>query len=569
MLAQKPGRFSSRSVAGTLAGQVLNGQVMHLRGLDGIEQSQGLPQGAKNLLLMHVRKLAAGESDHYIVNPQLAAQWIQAHPNLANVKAPEVSSSSHTGCNSFSWHCVQESAAHAAEEASRQAEKLREQAQADWNHITGELNHDLNMAEGCFVDHTISLGQIPVKFSITPQFPLNFEKDGKTTVAGGTASGSVKGNLTVGLPISPDFNAQLDLFYIPCLPFVVRPKAISANGTMTVGARFTASVKATGKFKTTFTIPPTGGPQIPIEVIPIVIAGVPVAEMDVSAYFEGTVDVDADGSLTSQFQLDAPHTTQFDFSCSGKECHLNAHNVPTPTTTTESVQVQGRIHVKPGIYIALQLDFDVDALSARAGPQPRLVGELAGCAYGSATQSTAAATTTQSYNALAGDLDWEIDLRAEVLIARQRIGNSYVKKIYPSRADQGHLWFQDLVQSGSTALFAGVDGPAQASAGKVTLYKVKPHPCYLYTDTIHYNLAWTGGATPAATPGCTWQAGGGTCSGDPKKDTAINLTWPSAGQYTLTVTPMRDDHGRVFKEPPTQLNVNVQAASATSPPGNQ
>jgi hypothetical protein len=561
---QKAGRWDSRSVAGAVAGRAGGSEVIHLRGVDGIEQAQGIPEGARNLLLMHVRTLAPGESNHYIVNRQLAEEWIKTHPVPPSVK-PSDSGGGHTGCNSFSWHCAQEAGQHAVDEASRQAEELRKKATDEWNHVGHELTHDWNMAEGCFADHKLGPVNIPVQFKVTPQFPLSLEESGKQGLgAGGSASGNVKGTLTVGIPITSDFQSQLDLFYIPCLPFAIRPRSISGDGTMTVGGMLKASVTATGQFRKTFTIPPTGGPKIPVEVIPIVIAGVPVAEVDVSVYIEGTVDVGGEGQLDGHFSLNAPHKTAFNFTCSGKGCGANAHNVPVPTTTTEDVQLKGRVHVKPGIYTALQLDFDFDALSARAGPLPYLYGEVAGCTFASATQSTAAPTTTQQFYALAGDLDWGIDLRAEALVGGKKIGNSFVTRLM--RPD--HLWFQDLVQSGSTALTASVEGLMQPSAGKPAAYKLKMHPCYPYAEAVEYHLTWTGGATPVPVLGCTWQASQGSCWADPKKDAAINLTWPSTGQYTLTVAAARDKHNRVFKEPPTQVNINVQAGGA-APPAQQ
>ncbi|HLB88295.1 MAG TPA: hypothetical protein VJK29_11640 [Terriglobales bacterium] len=560
---QQVGRWSSRSGVGAGAGLGRAGgnEIIHLRGVDGIERAQRIPEGARNLLLMHVRTLPPGESNHYIVNRQLAEEWIKAHPVPPSVK-PSDTGGGHTGCNSFSWHCAQEAGQHAVDEASRQAEELRKKATGEWNHVGHELTHDWNMAEGCFADHPLHLADVPVQFSLPNEIPLPFKEVGQTKVGvgGGTgsASGKVRGTVTIGIPVASDFKAKVDLFYIPCLPFAIRPRSISADGTMTVGATLKASVTAPGQFTELFKFPPTGALRIPVYVIPIVIDGVPVAELDVSLFLEGTVKVDGDGQVDAHFKLNAPHKTAFNFDCSGKGCSGQGHTVPVPTTTSEDVQVKGRVRVKPAIYTALQLDFDIDALSARAGPQPFLLGEVAGCEYGAAQQSTAAPTTTQEFHALAGDLDWGVDLRGEAFIAEKEVG----KPLSTPLVKDQHLWFQDLVQSGSTALTPSVEGMGQASAGKPAGYKLKMHPCYLYTDAVEYQIAWTGGAAPAPVQGCTWQAGQGTCWADPKKDTAIYLVWPSGGQYTITVAVAHDKHKRVFKEPPTQVSINVQAGGA-------
>jgi hypothetical protein len=536
--------------------------VIHLRGLDGIEQAQGLPQGARDLLAMHVRTLPPGESNHYIVNKQLADEWIRTHPVPPSAKPR--SSDSHAGCHSFSWHCAGEAAQHAAAEGSRQAEELRRKSTEDWRRAAKEVAHQWKMAESCFADHTLQVSDIPVQFSIAPEFPLSFEQHGKRPLGreSGSASGSVKGTLAVGVPVAADFRARVELFYLPCLPFAVRPKSLGANGTMTVGSRLTASASATGRFSTLFTIPPTGGPLIPVEVIPIVIAGVPVAEVDVSVYLDGTVAVEGEGALDGHFKLDAPHRTAFDFECSGRGCRLRSHNIPVPTVTSEDVRVKGRIQVKPAIYAALQLDFDYDALSARAGPQPYLLAELAGCTYASAIESPGAVSTAQEWHALTADLDWAIELRAEALVATRRMGNPLLVQLMKPE----HLWFKDLVASGSTALALGVDGLRQVPVGQPAAYRLKTRPCYPYTDAVEYRLSWTGRAVPTPVSGCTWQSGHGTCRSDPRHEATIHLSWPSAGQYQLTVAPVKDAHGRVFSPNPTQVDVDVQAGGSSGSP---
>jgi len=50
----------------------------------------------------------------------------------------------------------------------------------------------------------------------------------------------------------------------------------------------------------------------------------------------------------------------------------------------------------------------------------------------------------------------------------------------------------------------------------------------------------------------------GDCKGDPMKNTMLDLSWPAAGSYNLTVTPVRDKHGRVFPDRSKQVNVTVQ-----------
>lgn len=554
-----------------------NGNIARLNGRDAIRAAQGLPEGAKDLLILHARTLEPGESQHYIVNRQLAEEWMRAHPAPADAKvlakkSEKKSSACHgVSTRSISTNCAKEAAKHAEDEVTRQWRK-------EWTHVSEEYAHDLHMAEDCLADKTLRpVSDVPVRFSLPLEFPISAEKGGKSKNSHGSASGTVKGTVTVGVPLAADFKASVELFYIPCLPFAIRPKSLSATGDMTVSARLGASLNATGQFDELFTIPPTGGPKIPIEVIPIVIAGVPVAEMDVSVYLDGTVEIGGDGSLDGHFLLNAPYKTAFDFNCSGKSCGLNHHNIPVPTTTSEDAQLKGQVHVKPAIYAALQLDFDWDALSARAGPQPYLWGQLNGCTAAAASQSTNGQSSAREQYALVADLDWAIELRAEALVAGKKVAERLVK--VPGFRDRKHIWYGDLAPPGpDNAMSPGVAGATQVAAGQAARFALRMRQCYPYTDEVQYRVTWSGGATGSSNPAaaragpaliatreapsaanfpCVWQAGQAMCWGDPRKDMVLNLAWPAPGQYTLTVAPLGDRHSRKFQEQSTQLSVDV------------
>jgi hypothetical protein len=303
---------------------------------------------------------------------------------------------------------------------------------------------------------------------------------------------------------------------------------------------------------------------IPIQIFPIVIGGVPVAEMDVSAYIEGEIEVGAEGRSQGSFQIKNSNPTQFGFSCSGRGCSPGARRggKPSSTTTNESAQIQGTVSVKPAIYTALQLDFNYEALSARAGPQPYLLGTAAGCAAAAGSQTAGGASSSQENHVLSADLDWGLELRAEALVLGKIVGNSYRTRLM----DDKHLWFRDMAPGGSNALVAIVQSAGPAAAGKRADHTVRMPSCYPYTNRVKYQVSWTGGATPAPeaagkSPVCSWNAaqGSGTCSFAPKNDLVIGLVWPAAGNYTLTVTPVGDVHDRVFAPAPkpTQLNVRV------------
>jgi hypothetical protein len=544
-------RSDSRQVVGMIGGKRTTGTVLHMRGKTAVDQNTSLPDGAKRLLQMAVRTVPLGESDHYIVNVQLAQDWVKAHPVPEYVKpAPDEAVS---GCNN--WYDSFDCAAQAATDEWR---RNWDKAVKEWDHVTGELTHDWGMAQGCFADHTLPLPDIPVQFSIAPQMTVHLEASGSQGLgAGGSASGTVQGTVGLGFPIQSDVRSQLDLFYIPCLPFVIRPKSLAGVGTLTVGETLKGSVSATGKFDKTFTIPPTGGPQIPIEVIPIVIGGVPVAELDISAYIEGNIEVGGKGSAEGHFEIDNPHKAAFDFNCSGNGCKANSHGIPDPTTATEGASIQGQVFVKPSIYTALQLDFDVDALTARVGPQPYLLGTASGCAAVAGAQTIGGGSSSQENHLLVGDLDWGVELRAEALVVRKVIGQPFIHSVTGDK----HLWFRDLAPGGSNALVAEVNGGA-AIAGRAASYKVRLPSCYPFTNPVLYRLTWTGNATPTNASQCTWQAGQGTCTFDPTKDLVIGFTWPASGSYSLTVVAVSDDHHRVFAPAPAPTQITVTVAPA-------
>jgi hypothetical protein len=536
-------------------GKTSTATVLHLRGLDGIEKAPGLPDGARRLLEMHVRTLPAGESDHYIVNVAMAEEFIRAHPVPPDVK-PADSGDDHSGCDKWTMHCAAEVAAHIADQTSEQFEKLRQDAVKAWDHATGEVAHQWNAAEGCFADKKLPLPPVPVQFQITPSMSLHLEQSGSKDVGGGSASGTVQGTVTLGFPMQSDFHVQGDLFYIPCLPFVIRPRSVSGAGLLTIGEQLKTTVSATGKFDKVFTIPPSGGPVIPIEVIPIMIGDVPVAEVDISAYIEGNIEVGGQGAAEGHFEVTNPHKAAFDFACSGGGCNANSKGMPDPTTAEEGASIKGSVFVRPDIFTALQVDFDYDALGARAGPQPYLLGTASGCAAVAAGQTVGGPATSSENHALTADLDWGVDLRAEALVGGQRVGNKYQHSFTGDK----HLWFRDLAPGGSNALVAAVDAVGTPSAGKPSAHKVRMPSCYPYTNPVRYHVVWTGGATPGATPACQWQIGQGMCTADPTKDLLISLTWPSAGGYSLSVVAVSDNHQRTFTPPPppTQVLVTVK-----------
>ena len=563
-------RFENVSVATTVNGRSMTKQMMVLNGRQGLE-SAPIRDDARRLLEMHVRKLNLGESTVYFFDPEVAEQWLQSHAAVPPEMGPqEEEEEDDDDCGELSINGITdcEGAGELAEEVGdnleAEYERARERAEDWWEDSTDELADLWDEAQNCFSDHILPGGTVPVRFDITPTMTVSLSQSGSR----GSASGTVSGSVGLGIPMDGDLQAKVDFFYIPCLPFVVRPRSITVTGDLTVGEQLAINATASGAFNKTYTIPPTGGPRIPIQVIPIVIGGVPVAVIDVSAYIEGEVEVAATGSATGTITLSNEHTTTLDFTCSGQGCKTGSGAAPTastPVTTTETVQVQGKVSAKPGIYTALMLTLNVNVLGARLGPQPYLLGTAAGCGFATATQTNGGDSTGEQNAALIADLDWGADFRAEALVGGKVVGSSYRQPI--TKASDNHVWFKDLLPGGSSALRAAIAGPAEAATGQATAYKLRMPTCYPYEEDAKYRVTWTGGATPSAVPAdaCEWEAGSGECEFDPLRDLELRFAWPAEGSYALTAALIGDEH-QTFSPalPATEMAVAVAGAAATT-----
>ena len=546
-------RYDQREVTATANGQAVKGTILHLRGLDGIQQAQAqglIPKSVGDILSMHVRALPAGQSDHYLVNPDLAQAWSKTHPEppLAAGKATD----NHEGCSAYSMHCLGEDVEH----AEGQVDQLRAQAQQEWQHMVGQAAQLYGESTACFEESNKTLAKVPIEFDEPFQANAPFSDSGKS----GSFSGTVSGKIGLGFPVKTNLMTDVSVFYVECLPFMIRPRGVDGDGSVTAGTTFSAEVTATGKFEQNFPIYSTT-PPIPIQVLPIIVAGVPLAEVDVSAYIEADVLVSVVATAEASYQVEHTHTINLQFSCDGGGCDGHETQGPTQTTTAKSAEIKGQATVTPSVYTALQFDFDFDALSARAGPKPALVAQVNGCAYVGEKTVSGGPSTTQHSQCLVADLDWKTDFVSQVLIGGKSVA-SQTNSLVGAR----HIVFDDLLPGGSTALIAGVTQVASPAAGQPVYFKVQMPQCYPYTDKIQYQVAWTGGGSGVPDPSaCTWDnaTGTGTCFADPTKQVEIGFQWP-AGSHSLTVTPVHDQHPRDFKVALNPVSVDVGAGGVTA-----
>jgi hypothetical protein len=550
-------QFETVSVAARVNGRSVNRQLTVLNGREGIDNAP-IREDARRLLAMHVRKLNLSDSTVYFFDPQVADQWLATHEVPPEVKPKDEEKEDDSECGKVSINGIVDCGEDAVDAVEDEYERARDRAQNWWDDSTEDLAEQWDEALNCFTDHVLPGGTVPVRFDIEPAMAVSLSQSGSR----GGASGNVTGTIGLGVPMDGDLQAKVDFFYIPCLPFVVRPRSITVTGDLTVGEVLGIQATATGEFNQRYTIPPTGGPRIPIQVIPIIIGGVPVAIIDVSAYIEGEIEVSANGSVVGTATLSNEHKTTFDFTCDGNGCETGSRGEPTsstPVTTTQAVQIEGKVTAKPGIYTALMFTLNVNVLGARLGPQPFLEGTAVGCGAATATQTDGVQTAGDQNAALAADLDWGVDFRAEALAGGKVVGNSYRREI----TGENHIWFKDLIPGGSSALHAAIAGPAEAATGQATAYKVSLPSCYPYDEDAKYRVTWTGEATPSSTPAsaCDWQAGRGDCRGDPAHELDLRLAWSAPGNYAVTAALIGDEHRTFDPAPPgTELAVAVTGA---------
>jgi hypothetical protein len=367
-----------RRLAITQEGQTKNLDVVHLRGIEGIEASD-LPDEVKHLLVTHARLLPPDEAAHYVVNRAEVIEWAKTHPAAQTVKAKK----KRHRCHSISMNCAKQAAKHAEHEAERQAQALRKNAQEEWDHVVKEVGHDLKMTEDalrkCFADHTLSSG--PKK--IHARVPL---RTGKFSREIGSGPNVLKGAATMGLLVDLEADAEVEAFIIPCaavaFPLWVRPKSVALkNGTLKLTSRVDVELDGRGKLRHDFDIPfpATSGYVLPPMVI--LVGAVPV-ELDIALEFEGKVAIDADGALQFKVLAEDEQITPLNFICDGHGCRrLHEGTVaaaPRKTPPQVVLNAQGRVTVRPSLYSALRLDVNFGAFSARVGPEVYLVADFQG-----------------------------------------------------------------------------------------------------------------------------------------------------------------------------------------------
>ncbi len=462
---QRSAQWESRRLSTTVDGKPTDVEVIHLRGIEGIEAAD-IPESAKAFFLTHAKTLPPDEVAHYVVNKKQIEEWAKTHPMPETLKKKKETHRKR-GCHSISMKCARKGVEHVSKEVSKQAEALRKEARDEWKDISRELGRGLKMTEGalleCFRDHTISSGPIRIgSLTIPPKIrfagPLATGKDGK-----------VDGRANISFPIRLDeVTVEVKAFVIPCavtvpaLPIFVRPKSVSLEGVLTVDSTLDLELNAKGRL--TKEIPLIQRTEVNLFTTVIFIHAVPV-ELDLGIEFEGQVVIKTDGALHATFCDVRKRKIRLDFDCNGKGCSGSPRDLPVDFTPIRDLQVaaQGHASIRPAVFTAVSLDVNFGALGARVGPEFYVSAEVQGAAR-AGSSGTPPASPAVTAAGLTANLYAGVDMRYLVDFLQPEFapGVSPVKSL-ESRA---HLWKDSLLSKsvGSPSAAAQPSKPGSASA---------------------------------------------------------------------------------------------------------
>ena len=295
-------------------GKPIQVDYFRLRGIDGIQKAEGLPQAVRDALLAHASQTSAcgvaprfstplppvkgalpnsrvpskslaaamkqgsvspapqascGEIPLYVVNKQAAEEWAKTHTPLPKTLSPlprtpgQPEKLKPRGAAGLTGRVrvlptaysldsqlpqiptaddIQKAGQHAIDEGKRQGQKIIDQgkqfvenpgqtASAWAEHWKKEATNDWEKMEDCWTDHTISLTQ-PLEASPI----IGFMADLASLKVG-------QGRVNFQVPIKIRAQAEVSLFYIPCmaiagavtgmpigdLPFVLRPRNLAVG----------------------------------------------------------------------------------------------------------------------------------------------------------------------------------------------------------------------------------------------------------------------------------------------------------------------------------------------------
>lgn len=221
-----------------------------------------------------------------------------------------------------------------------------------------------------------------------------------------------------------------------------------------------------------------------------------------------------------------------DYYCTSSGC--NGYN--TLDTTDLGSQpltagISGRF--QPSIYVQVALRgylYDEGVAYAQVGVRPYLHGDFWGY-YGNNCGDADGDGYFETVDALTLDLDWQLLITAQ---ADTFLTSQWRRTLWTS--PRWHVGFWDLLGgNGSDALSPMLIGPATVPVNASQTYGARMRGCWPYADNVSYTLDWGDGSNQSL-------------YGAPATAANASHAWSQTGTPQLSLTAVRDDHGRRFNK---------------------
>ena len=377
-------------------------------------------------------------------------------------------------------------------------------------------------------------------FHYVPSFsnshPIGGSDSGFTGTVTLSANGQIDGKGEAKISLK-----RTHIFWV-CVPYGVKFRSAHVSGSVLLndGATLSGTISYSNpKPRVWMIAKPTlwsaffmAGP-IPVYVI---------FSLPISAGFDkGGIKASVTGSVTYNGGQNIFGT--LDYTCTSSDC-TGTSSLQTTNSGNQPITASISGRFQPALYAEVALRgalYDDSFAYAQAGVRPYLLGDLWGY-YGNNCGANLAGNF-DTVDALTFDLDWQLRVTAS---ADTFLTNPWQKDLWKSSL--WHVGFWDLLGgAGSHAITPMLVGPVTVPANTTQTYGMKMRPCWPYTDTVNYSMNWGDGNTQAL-------------SGPAASVTTATHLWQNAGSPQLTLTALKDSHGR---------NLNKSSTNAVQVTANQ
>ncbi len=375
----------------------------------------------------------------------------------------------------------------------------------------------------------------------TKTFNLNQPISKSTNLGGGfsgslSTSGSLQGSATGQVYMWKKRKKVLGV----CIPYGVKFDKARAYGNVTVNysATVNGTLSYTYEWQTQLAKPGLGSLNFFVGPVPVHIGFNLPIHLGLKAQASVTGTVSYNGSQAA--------TGNFDYTCTLNGCsgsaNYNLSNPSGPSTVTGSVS--GRVYPTVWVQAAVRAYlYDEWVAYAQVGVRPHLYGDLWGY-YGNTCGDADGNGVNETVSALTFGLDWQVSLTAEAAA----LGGSPKKWNNLWSSARKHIKFWDLI--GSSAARPILTGPTSVAKNSTAAYTAKMRPCWPYSNTVTYKVAWGDGSTT------------NNLTGAPQTAVGTSKAWSSAGAKSVQLTAVSDSFGRQLNQVTTRT-VQVNGSTPT------